>query len=124
MKMSRMPALANPPMMCSRIGLPCTLSIGLGNSSVSPRMRVPLPAARITAFIFTVVAVTVPNVEVKSRHQWESWHELISRIASRLVSPSRIPLALFRGHGSVRLVSQLAPRHEVLESNFNQVHVE
>src|SRR5437660_8151307 len=33
------------------MGLPCTGSMGLGSSFVSSRMRVPLPAARITAFI-------------------------------------------------------------------------
>src|SRR5438552_14276612 len=39
-----------PSRMCSRMGLPSTLSIGLGSSLVSSRMRVPLPAARMTAF--------------------------------------------------------------------------
>ena len=33
------------------IGLPWSLSIGFGSSLVSSRMRVPLPAARVTAFI-------------------------------------------------------------------------
>src|SRR5439155_7823907 len=37
--------------MCSKMGLPCTLSIGLGNSWVSSFIRVPLPAAKSTAFI-------------------------------------------------------------------------
>src|ERR1035438_4874631 len=50
MKISRTPASTTPAMMCSRIGLPCTRSIGLGNSLVSSLIRVPLPAARMTAF--------------------------------------------------------------------------
>ena len=50
MKISRTPAATMPATMCSRIGLPCTRSMGLGNSLVSSRMRVPLPAARMTAF--------------------------------------------------------------------------
>jgi hypothetical protein len=32
------------------MGTPLTLSIGLGSSFVSSRMRVPLPAAKMTAF--------------------------------------------------------------------------
>src|SRR5436190_4283433 len=51
MNTSRMPAPSRPLRICSRIGLPCTLSMGLGNSFVSSRIRVPLPAAKITAFI-------------------------------------------------------------------------
>src|SRR5450631_2748514 len=50
MKISRTPAATTPATMCSRIGLPDTRSMGLGNSLVSSLMRVPLPAARITAF--------------------------------------------------------------------------
>src|ERR1041384_2303891 len=40
--------------MCSRIGTPRTLSIGFGSSLVSFFMRVPLPAARITAFTCSI----------------------------------------------------------------------
>src|SRR5437868_1446085 len=47
---SRMPAPMMLWRMCSRMGFPCTCSMGLGCSFVSSRMRVPLPAARMTAF--------------------------------------------------------------------------
>src|SRR5271154_2808458 len=53
MKISRTPAATTPATICSRIGLSDTRSIGLGNSLVSSLMRVPLPAARMTAFIST-----------------------------------------------------------------------
>src|SRR6266567_7553442 len=48
---SRMPAAIRPSKICPRTGWPRTWSIGLGTSSVSSFMRVPFPAARITAFI-------------------------------------------------------------------------
>src|SRR5688572_5988009 len=58
-KISWMPLLTSPCTMCSRMGVPLTLSIGLGSSLVSSRMRVPLPAAKITAFTPPSVAAGV-----------------------------------------------------------------
>jgi hypothetical protein len=37
-------------MMCQRIGLPPTSTIGLGRAAVSSLSREPIPPARITAF--------------------------------------------------------------------------
>src|SRR2546425_418371 len=52
-----MPADFKPSTMCSRIGLPCTLSIGFGSALVNSRIRVPFPAARMTAFTSTTPAL-------------------------------------------------------------------
>src|SRR5450432_1709581 len=47
------PAARRPSMMCWRIGLRRTSIIGLGNSVVRSRIRVPRPAARRTALVIT-----------------------------------------------------------------------
>src|SRR5450755_4384857 len=47
------PASRRPSMMCWRIGLRRTSIIGLGNSLVRSRIRVPRPAARRTALVIT-----------------------------------------------------------------------
>src|SRR5262245_46371417 len=62
MKISLMLAAITPLRMCSRIGLPCTWSMGLGTSFVSSFMRMPLPAARMTAFIWVIlIVISTPN---------------------------------------------------------------
>src|SRR5690606_25641598 len=44
-------------MMCQRIGLPPTSTIGFGRNVVSSAKRVPKPPARITAFIHSLLLV-------------------------------------------------------------------
>src|ERR1700677_1337879 len=52
MKKSRMPATSrSPSTICWRTGFPSTSSMGFGRFLVRSAMRVPLPAARITAFM-------------------------------------------------------------------------
>src|ERR1043166_2784329 len=46
---SRIPAWRKPSTMCCKTGLPRTSIIGFGKSTVSSRIRVPRPAARMTA---------------------------------------------------------------------------
>src|SRR5205809_737039 len=41
--------------MCCKTGLPRTAIIGLGRSNVRSRMRVPRPAARMTALVILVM---------------------------------------------------------------------
>src|SRR2546426_11404915 len=55
------PAACNPSTICSRIGFPRTLIIGLGRSDVSSRIRVPRPAASKTALsiLFMTVIITM-----------------------------------------------------------------
>src|SRR6266567_3979688 len=54
-KKSLIPAACNPSTICSRIGFPRTLIIGLGRSAVISRIRVPRPAARRTALSILVI---------------------------------------------------------------------
>src|SRR5688572_5442696 len=54
-------------MMCHKMGLPPTSTIGFGRSVVSSDRRVPSPPARITAFI----SGAVQNKRVISRHRWD-----------------------------------------------------
>src|SRR2546423_11058656 len=63
MNNSTIPFCCRPWMMCSKIGLPCTLSIGLGHSLVRSPIRVPFPAARITAFIYAAITSENPPAE-------------------------------------------------------------
>src|SRR6266699_1718909 len=51
MNTSRTPAARMPSRMCSMTGLPCERSIGFGTSLVSSFIRVPFPAAKMTAFM-------------------------------------------------------------------------
>jgi hypothetical protein len=60
-----MPALLRPARICSRIGRPCTFNIGFGVSFVSSLMRVPFPAARMTAFIYFGFAICDCRNEVQ-----------------------------------------------------------
>src|SRR6266566_7825296 len=56
-----MRASRSPSMMCCKTGLPCTSIIGLGSLAVSSRIRVPRPAARITAF--SIITVSDPRIQ-------------------------------------------------------------
>ena len=48
---SKLPWVANMFMMCQRIGRPPISTMGFGRNSVSSLKRVPMPPARMTAFI-------------------------------------------------------------------------
>src|SRR5215217_397803 len=48
-------------MMCHRIGLPPISTMGLGRKTVSSERRVPNPPAKITAFIGSLLLLTMPG---------------------------------------------------------------
>src|ERR1043166_5997782 len=113
MKTSGMPAPMMPCTMCSRIGFPSTHSMGLGSSLVSSRMRVPLPAARMTAF---TLSTNRPVEAFQHAVFAEHFHQMIKAGADGRAcagQPSRMHQhagfdAEFRGqylHGFANIVS-------------------
>src|ERR1019366_4888139 len=58
-------------MMCQRIGLPPISIIGLGFSALSSMMRVPIPPAKITAFISTSLSAVTSSLTILAPWQRE-----------------------------------------------------
>ena len=76
--------------MCQRSGSPPIRTIGLGRYSVSSRMRVPKPPARITAFISlnNIGLAEYPSDEARSRGSLPDYwaHRVQMIMALRLAS--------------------------------------
>src|SRR5208283_5780698 len=82
-------------MMCQRIGLPPTSTIGLGRNSVSSRKRVPSPPHRITTLVISAfqhgcdVVVCIDDGRQRSRQG--NPREFIVFIRTGLISISTSP---------------------------------